>query len=450
MINLRQPKYWAGILILLGGVVAFPLSREKVEATVPYNNTRANLDSSGNQANAYSQISGDVSMSKDGRYIAFSSAASNLVAGDTNGKHDIFVKDKTTGTTTRVNVSSGGSQATTDTAESIISGNGQFVLFASDSTNLIASDTNNKVDLFLRDLQAGTTEAISSTPGGTQGNNHSGAIGFDISADGRFVVFSSSATNLVAGDTNGVDDVFIKDRKLNTLQLVSKSSGGTLGNASSRRPSVSCDGAYISFTSYSTNLVASDSNGVSDVFLVERIGGDSIKNVTLAGNGDVGSNDPALISCDSSSLVFTSSATNLVAGDTNSREDIFTYNILAETFERISVSTAGVQASFHSDHPSISADGKYVAFDSGASNLVSGDTNATSDVFLRDRIGGTTERVSMRTASTQASGGSFMSSISADGQFVVYNSFDAGLVGSDTNGFEDVFVSETGLDPCSL
>ncbi len=203
------------------------------------------------------------SISADGRFVAFFSDATNLVAGDTNGADDVFVRDRKQGTTERVSVSSAGEQANAGTVrppDPSISADGRFVAFESYASNLVAGDTYGTWDVFVRDRSAGTTELVSVSTAGEQGNDGSGDP--SISADGRFVAFESSATNLVAGDTNGADDVFVRDRQAGTTELVSVSTAGRQGNAVSPMPRRSPRTAASSPSRpMPSNLVAGDTNG---------------------------------------------------------------------------------------------------------------------------------------------------------------------------------------------
>src|SRR5205809_5350390 len=207
-------------------------------------------------------------LSADGRFVAFVSFATNLVAGDTNGATDVFVHDRQTDTTERVSVASGGTQSNDASLGSALSADGRFVAFQSDATNLVAGDTNGATDVFVYDRQTGMTERVSVASGGTQANNASSYP--VLSADGRFVAFDSAATDLVAGDTNGASDVFVHDRQTGTTERVSVASGGAQGNGNSGGsfavPAPSAAGRFVAFQSAATNLVAGDTNGTTDLF----------------------------------------------------------------------------------------------------------------------------------------------------------------------------------------
>jgi len=296
----------------------------------------------------------------------------------------------------------------------------------------------------VHDRQTGTTERVSVATEGTQGDQAS--YGPSISADGRFVAFESYAANLVNGDTNGKFDEFVHDRQTGTTERVSVASDGTEGNNGSlRRPSISANGRFVAFESTASNLVIGDINGADDIFVHDRQTG-TTEWVSIASNGTQGNENSFYpsISADGRFVAFQSNATNLVSGDTNVRQDVFVHDRQTGTTERVSITSNGIQGNNDSLVPSISADGRFVAFWSYASNLVSGDTNVYDDVFVRDRQTGTTQRVSVASGGTQGNNDSLNSSISADGQFVVFDSYASNLVSGDTNGTIDVFVHDQG------
>ena len=190
---------------------------------------RVSVDNSGVQGNHISYF-GEISY--DGRYVAFSSVASNLVPGDTNDDEDTFVHDLSTGVTERVSVDSSGNECNFGSGGIVsISKNGRYVAFFSPSSNLVSGDTNGERDVFVHDRQTGVTERVSVDSSGNQGNDGS-SLG-TISIDGRYVLFVSRATNLVPGDTNGVSDTFVHDRVLGVTERVSVDSSGNQGNGES-------------------------------------------------------------------------------------------------------------------------------------------------------------------------------------------------------------------------
>ena len=395
---------------------------------------RVDVATGGAQANG---LSFQPSISRAGRYVAFDSSATNLVPGDTNGTDDVFVRDRVAGTTERVSVGLGGVQANGSSTGPVITPDGRFVAFVSYATNLVPGDTNNDPDLFVRDRRTGRTERVSVATGGVQGNN--GSVDPEISAGGRFVAFISAATNLVPGDTNEALDVFVRDRLAGTTERVSVGPGGIQANEVSFSPVISAGGRFVAFDSRATNLVPGDTNGADDVFVRDRAAG-TTERVSL-GPGGAQANDAssfASISADGRFVAFDSFATNLGPGDTIG--NVFVRDRRAGTTELVSVGPRGTQANAFSLFPVISAGGRFVAFDSWATNLVPGDTNEAQDVFVRDRRAGTTERVSVGPGGRQANDASNVSSISPGGSFVTFVSDATNLVPGDTNNITDVFV----------
>lgn len=378
-------------------------------------------------------------MSSDGRYIAFVSLATNLVAGDTNGKADVFVYDCQTAQTTRVSVATGGGQSNGDSSFPAISGDGRYVTYFSTATNLVAGDTNGKADVFVYDRTTATTTRVSVGAGGAQGNGDSVSGG--ISLDGRYVTFSSTATNLVSGDTNGKSDVFVYDRTAATTTRVSVGPSAAQGNGDSYLPTISGDGRYVTYTSAATNLVSGDTNADYDIFVYDRNTGvttrESVSTGSVQGNGD---SIFSAISGDGRYVTFASAATNLVSGDTNAKWDIFVRDRTAGTTTRVSVSSGALQGNDDSGFPAISGDGRYVAYSSNSTNLVSGDTNSDADVFLYDRNTGQTTRVSVASGGAQGDNDSLLAGFSADGKVLAFTSVATNLVSGDTNASSDVFA----------
>jgi len=410
--------------------------------------TRVSVDSSGAEGNSYSA---DSVISADGQIVAFDSGASNLVAGDTNDHYDVFVHDRLTGLTERVSVvdSSSGLHSSDVQGNSFsygpaLSADALIVAFSSDASNLVRRDGNGSQDVFVHDRSTGLTERVSVDSSGAEGNHVSWNP--SISADGQIVAFMSYASNLVAGDTNGHYDVFVHDRSTGLTERLSVRSNGSQGNSASYEPSISADGQIVAFMSYASNLVAGDTNGHYDVFVHDRSTG-LTERVSVHSSGaeaNAGSYDPS-ISTDGRIVAFWSDASNLVAGDTNGVWDAFVHDRSTGITERVSVDSSGAEGDGDSGFPAISADGQIVAFVSFASNLVAGDTTGFNDVFVHDRATSLTERISVDSSGAGGdsdSGESPGASISADGQIVAFQSYASNLVAGDTNGFGDVFVHE--------
>jgi archaellum component FlaF (FlaF/FlaG flagellin family) len=409
--------------------------------------TRVSVDSAGVQGNSESLSA--TAISADGRYVVFGSYATNLVPGDTNGVKDTFIHDRQTGQTRRVSVSSAGMQGNGHSQDEVsISDDGRFVAFSSIATNLVPGDNNNAMDVFVHDSHTGKTSRCSLGASGLEGNRRSEFPA--LSADGRYVAFASLATNLVLGDTNNVMDVFVHDRMTGQTSRVSMDSIGTEANAASdagdEGPGISADGRYVSFQSSATNLVPGDTNGVDDGFVHDRQTGlTTCISVNSAGvQGNAISFRP-IISGNGRIVVFGSSATNLVPADTNATYDIFTHDRQTGMTSRSSVSTAGVQGNAGSDYATISADGRIVVFDSWANNLVLGYLGWSRDVYVHDRTTGRTSIASVNSLGVIGNSLSTNPAISADGRCVAFPSFASNLVPGDTNGQPDAFVHDRGV-----
>jgi len=384
------------------------------------------------------------SISADGRYFLFDSRATNLVPGDTNFWQDAFVRDRVAGTLERVSVGVGGVQANNRSGNVAMTPDGRFVLFNSEAGNLVPGDTNLSWDAFVRDRLLGTTERVSVSSSGAEGDGDVHATA--ISSDGRYVALAGYATNLVPGDTNGHQDVFVHDRSNHTTVRVSLASNGAqAAGGDSYNGSISDDGQFVAFASLASNLAPSDTNGAVDIFVRDQTAG-TTQRVTVAANppppGLSSWADGVQISGNGRFVAFSHDANNLVPGDTNGVADIFVRNLTLGTTERVSVSSAGLQGNDRCFvFPSISTNGRFVAFGSYATNLVAGDTNATQDVFLRDRWLGTTERVSLGAEGEQLSWNSSAGCVSPDGRYVTFANF-LNFLPDDSNDLLDGFVRD--------
>jgi len=366
--------------------------------------------------------SGGAAISSDGRYVVFQSDASNLVEGDGNDSRDIFVRDMEMGITSRVSVSTAGTEGNSVSGSAAVSSDGRYAAFESAASNLVGGDDNDSSDIFVRDMEMGITSRVSVSTAGTEGdaNSYNPAI----SLGGRYVAFASTASNL-AGTDPGSLDVFVRD----TLEgeeitsRISVSTAGTAGDGASGAPAISAGGRYVAFRSAASNLVADDANGVLDIFVRDMETEITARvSVSTAGTEANGENRFPGISADGRYVVFQSAASNLVADDANGFLDVFVRDLQDDVISRVSVSTEGTEADGDSTGPSISPDGRYVAFQSEASNLVADDTNGVIDVFVHDTETGTTVRVSMGAAGEEADGDSTGASISADGRYLTFAS----------------------------
>ena len=407
---------------------------------------RVNVGPAGIQANGSTTAA---VLSASGRYVAFVSGARDLVRDDANRARDIFVRDLRTSWTTRVSISSTEAESDGPSAKPSISADGSVVVFPSSATNLVAGDSNEFQDVFVRDRARGITERVS---GGPTGEANGASLAALVSADGRIVVFSSDASNLVEGDRNGALDVFVVDRANGTTSRVGSSAGSDPSDRT-EASSVDARGRVIGFRSYAPGLVGHDSNGLAAVFTYDRrVGVTQRVNVSTVGDQADAATFRGMVSGDGRFVGFRSRANNLVPADTNDALDVFVHDRLLGLTTRVSVSSSGAEAdaaglarsfrvSMFMSRPFLSANGRYAAFTSRASNLVADDRNGKSDVFVHDLWTGRTVRVSLTASGTEANGDSFVSGISADGRVVAFTSLADDLVPGDTNKRRDVFVA---------
>lgn len=395
-------------------------------------------DGSNGGGEAYHQA-----MSADGRLVVFDTQGT-LAPGDTNRRDDVYLRDRLTKVTTRISLPRGGRPDAGQASFPAISGDGRFVAFnTSAAAPLLDGDTNAVGDVYVHDRLTGAHSVVSVASDGTQGNGTSHYP--SISADGRYVAFSSSATNLVPGDTNGEVDLFVRDRETGTTVRASVASDGT--QADDRLTSVpldlaiSDDGRHVAFQSDATNLVPGDTNGVADIFHHDLTTGTTTRvSVSSAGTQAATGSDRVAISGDGSRIAFTGPG-SLAGAGTGIRALLHDRTTGATTV----VSTAldgTAAAAWPSD---ISRDGRYVVFRSEASNLVGGDTGISSDVFVRDLATATTARVSVRSDGSQAnhhSGGGDV--ISADGRSVAFYSIASDLDPTNPLGGTHIFVRDLG------
>lgn len=392
------------------------------------------------------------SLSQTGRYVAFSSGASNFLGAgvDTNSAYDVFVYDMQANATERVSVGLGVPplQSNGNSLYPSISADGRYVAFESTAENLIGnSDTNLNSDIFVRDRTLAATERVSVAQAGLPAQPDGDSFKPSISADGRYVVFYSLATNLVAeADTNAASDVFLFDRTLLVTERVSVGPGGGQADNSSVifGQAVSDNGQVVAFESAATNLVAGDANGVKDVFVRNRGAGLTTRvSVSTAGVEANGESRVSSISGDGRYVVFESDATNLVPNDNNGVTDIFVRDLTAGTTARVSVSSTGGQAngaSFALGASTISDNGQYVVLESDATNLVAGDTNGVGDVFIRNLLDNTTTRLSITSASAQPTTISTEGAVSRDGTIAGFGSFGLEFMPDNPSGFYNVYL----------
>lgn len=385
-------------------------------------------------------------ISRDGRYSVFCSDSSQLVPGDTNGKSDVFLRDRQTGSIQRMSVSRTGVQGNGDSFDCSLSADGRNIAFASVSDNLVPNDANGGADVFVCARTAGDSNYVQLISAGCYGGDPRTANGDSdrpvISADGAWVAFRSAATDLLSDkDKNGQDDIFIRNTWNGAMKCVSVSTDGARANDDSDRPSLSPDGRYVVYESDASNLAGGDTNFSTDVFIRDTVGAttERISVSTLGVEGNDGSYDPA-VSRDGRFVTYSTDASNLVSGDVNGFSDILIRDRVLNTTALVNRVSGGL-ANADSESPAISDDGAFVAFESRASNLVTGDTNSATDVFVARVSDGLTDRVSGTAAGVQGNGASVDPGMSGDGRYVAYSSAAANLFAGDTNGKSDVFAA---------
>jgi hypothetical protein len=249
-----------------------------------------------------------------------------------------------------------------------------------------------------------------------------------ISSDGRYIAFTTMMA-LVPGDLNGVNDVYVYDRGTRQFSWMSQTTSGEQANGISRNARISASGRYVVFESIAPNLAPGDTGADFDVFRHDRVTGETIRVSVPTGGGEgTGNSTDPRISDDGNLVAFASTAFDLVGNDANGASDIFVRDIAAGTTTRVSVASTGGEADLASTEPAISGDGRFIAFTSAATNLVAGDANAVSDIFVRDRSAGTTTRVSVASTGGEANKGSTGASLSRDGRFVSFLTSSTNLV----------------------
>jgi Tol biopolymer transport system component len=378
-------------------------------------------------------------LTADGSYVAWHSAASNLVVGDTNDAPDCFVYRRSTGETIRVSVATGGGEVPKGGLEPVISFDNRWVTFYSFSTGLVPGDLPGTSDCFLHHIPTSTTTRMSEAFGG--GNANGGSRYPVISYFGRYVAFESSASNLIANDTNGLRDVFVRDNMTGITTCVSTSATGVIGNGESVDAFISPEGRYVVFESDADNLVPGDVNGVRDCFMKDiQTGAITLISVNSAGEqGNALSQNPT-VSENGLRVAFASDASNLVPMDANGYSDLFMRDTVSGITERLNVSSSGVQGHVGAYEVILSPDGGWAVFFSHASNHVLGDTNSVGDVFVRDFAQGTTERVSVGDLGQQGFGECKYPAISSGGRYISFSTASDNLVPGDTNMEDDIFV----------
>lgn len=400
---------------------------------------RVSLNNAGLEGSGASEAP---AVSADGQIVAFQSAAEDLAPGDANAYRDILLRDFTLGTTELISVTTGGAQAQGDSMTPSISADGQLVVFSSIAPDFDGLDINRTWDVVLRDRAAGTTRVISKGPNGRVGNAYSWTP--SISADGAFVGFESGSSSFVY-DLNEQPDVFVVEVASGAISRVSISSGGDEANGPSRLPSLSADGRYVAFESEADNLVQGDGNGARDIFVHDRAIGKTVRvSISTAGTESNGNSSRPAISADGRYVAFESDANNLVAGDTNGVSDIFLHDRVTGETTRVSVITGGGQVENFNKFPVISDQGRFVAFQSASFDIAADTVNGFLDIHLHDRSTGVTERISSDSSGIESNGWCGTPAMNADGRYVCFFSYGNNLEAGDSNDRADVFRRDRG------
>ncbi len=437
-VNSRRGMRCACVGLLAAAVYGVPAQAQVVALQGAVMSDPAAVGTQGGAGSRLGAVRGGRQVSSDGRYLVFESDASTLVAGDTNGVSDVFVRDLWLGVVERVSVGTTGGQGLAASRAASISATGRYVVF--EAVNGFDATAVAHADVYLHDRETGLTERVS-RPQVAGIRNFSG--GPSVSSDGRFVAFSSSSSDLVASDTNIATDVFVHDRQTGSNRRVSVSSVGGEGNQNSSGAMLSDDGGTVVFSSLASNLVGGDTNGVSDVFMLVLSGSVPRR---ISRNGSLeqgnGASSAPQVSSDGSVIVFQSTASNLVANDTNARVDVFVYRPADGVPERVSVQPDGTQGNGDSTEPALSPDGRWVAFTSRASSFSGIDSNGQPDVYLRDlgsAPGNWIEHISVDVGGGPINGPAQRPTLAADGTQVWFDSVASTLVRGDGNAASDVF-----------
>ena len=447
---IQQGKtYFATITVTIDGKESMHSAEIGLNISAPRLTGRLSRISVANEGSELPKSPGskDAAISYYGRYVAFSSASNKVVPNDNNSSWDVFVRDLERGTTVRVSVDSAGAEGNGNSTQPAlsISGNGKFVVFRSAASNLVAGDTNGKDDIFIHNLDTGETRRVSVASDGTQGDDKSDYP--VISFDGHFIAFRSASSNLVENDNNKKQDIFVRDLVNQKTSRISVDSAGREANDFSGTPAISANGRYVAFRSVADNLVEIDRNfSDPDIFIRDRATGTtsivSVPSVSDQPAWGKNARNPA-ISSDGRHIAFQSDQKTLVPNDNNFAEDILLRDRQAGTTTLLSISSDGQHGQGASGTPSISADGRFVVFRSLQKNLVSDDKSSGADIFLLDRVSGKFTLISVADDGSQGNRWADKPVISGNGRYIVFESLSSNLVPGDSNGSRDIFIYDT-------
>jgi len=399
---------------------------------------RVSENAAGIEANNFST---QAAISADGRTVAFTSMASNLSLVGKGKWEKVFIHNRADGVATLISVNRFGMAPVGDCRDVAISADGRFIAFSSRAPDMVANDTNLESDIFVYDRLTGQTTLVSLSSLGEQGDGASTRP--SISADGRYIAFESDSTNLDPLDQDTWLDIFVHDRLTQETSLVSKSSSGDVGNFNSKKASISADGKFVAFQSFANNLISQDLNVSSDIFVHNRLLSTTKRvSVTRFGVEVIGPSWNPWISGDGDTVVFECGNDAMSSFDTNGADDVYIHRRSTGVTELVSYNSFGELSDSHSFAGQISANGRFIAFESMGSNLADDDDDGKQDIFVRDVNSGTTYLVSRATTGLVGTGDSFAPVLSADGSKVAFASDAMDLVPGDTNQVTDIFVRD--------
>jgi hypothetical protein len=416
--------------MVAGLIVGWDLQNRQVVEALLGSNTYVTTNSSGNPMGGNTP-----SISHDGRYVTFLTTQNNIVPSDTNNLNDVYLKDTVTNTYTLVSKSSAG--VVSDAASNygpVISGDGKYVVYSSAATNLVANDTNGFMDIFRYTVATGVTERVNVDSNGVEANNDNSMA--DVSEDGRFVVFATKSNNLTTvSDTNNTWDVVVKDMSSGVAKYASQSNAGVIGSGGSSGPSISCDGRFITY-----------GHSSGSIQLVDMLGTQTNTNITATADAW---STPGDISCDGKYIVFNSHATNLGVNPTPGTftMDVFRYNRVTGVFDGVSTRQDGSAPTTGSNAVTISSDGRYVIFYAATGFITPGtDANGAGggDLFLRDMQGTGLRIINQTPGGTNGNNGATNAYFSGTNR-IVYDSHASNLVTGVTDPASmDVFMVDVG------
>ncbi|GAB4275855.1 MAG: PD40 domain-containing protein [Candidatus Promineifilaceae bacterium] len=448
-------KFWHGMGVRLGLMLifvvvltAFYVVQTQAKATVVSSQIvdieRISVGTNGVQADGSSFFA---FTSVDNRYITFHSWASNI-STDQTGENwlDVFLRDRQTNTTIKITNGIDG-PTNEDSFDAVLTADGRYVVYTSYAWNLVPNDTNrdawsrNGLDIFLYDTQTQQTQRVSLAHDGKEIQGNSSGI---ISRDGTWILMDSDGPGILPSSTPAGSNLYLRNWRTGEIKLLV--AGGENGYFTSWWPDY--DASHAAFSSTFDHLAANDTNGEQDVFWVDASTGViTLVSRSINGGSANGKSGQSVISQDGRYVVFVSYASDLIPNDTNGVGDVFIYDRITDSIERVSVSSSGEQANGLSRDPSICGNGRYVSFSSDATNLVANDTNGKRDVFVHDMQSGETFVASVNSSGEQTNGKVHRSYLTFDCRYITYASDGTNIVPNDTNNARDLFMGRIYRQP---